>query len=167
MSTRAPTEIFTSRLSRRMWGQVLFFLKHWPERKGGFHFKFQDKNPMQPFSGKFANFRTMRDGETARNFDYDYNSIMHYGPYFFRWIFYPEKKHLKIAFFFPARTSAIEWQRLFPRRQELTLDKGNLRKINHSKKTKTQKKHKNTKTQKYKNTEFFSGRCWAKQIAWK
>ena len=52
--------------------------------RGGFHFKFQDKNPMQPFSGKFANFRTMRDGETARNFDYDYNSIMHYGPYFFR-----------------------------------------------------------------------------------
>ena len=35
-------------------------------------------------SGKFANFRTMTDGETARNFDYDYNSIMHYGPYFFR-----------------------------------------------------------------------------------
>ena len=34
--------------------------------------------------GKFANFRTMRDGETSRNFDYDYNSIMHYGPYFFR-----------------------------------------------------------------------------------
>jgi len=33
--------------------------------------------------GKFANFRTMTDGETARNFDYDYNSIMHYGPYFF------------------------------------------------------------------------------------
>jgi len=33
--------------------------------------------------GKFANFRTMRDGETSRNFDYDYNSIMHYGPYFF------------------------------------------------------------------------------------
>ena len=64
---------------------------------------------------------------------------------------------LKIAFFFPARTSAIEWQRLFPRRLELTLDKGNLRKINHSKKTKTQKKtqkYKNTKkTQKYKNTE--------------
>ena len=26
----------------------------------------------------------MTDGETARNFDYDYNSIMHYGPYFFR-----------------------------------------------------------------------------------
>ena len=119
--------------------------------RGGFHFKFQDKNPMQPFSGKFANFRTMRDGETARNFDYDYNSIMHYGPYFFRLIFYPEKKHLKIAFFFPARTSAIEWQRLFPRRQELTLDKGNLKRINYSKKTKTQK---NTKRQKkYKNTK--------------
>merc|ERR1712223_666511 len=33
--------------------------------------------------GKFANFRTMRDGETSRNFDYDYSSIMHYGPYFF------------------------------------------------------------------------------------
>ena len=37
-----------------------------------------------PRAGKFANFRTMRDGETSRNFDYDYNSIMHYGPYFFR-----------------------------------------------------------------------------------
>ena len=35
-------------------------------------------------AGKFANFRTMTDRETARNFDYDYNSIMHYGPYFFR-----------------------------------------------------------------------------------
>ena len=35
-------------------------------------------------SGKLANFRTMKDGETERNFDYDYSSIMHYGPYFFR-----------------------------------------------------------------------------------
>jgi len=33
--------------------------------------------------GKLANFRTMKDGETERNFDYDYSSIMHYGPYFF------------------------------------------------------------------------------------
>ena len=42
------------------------------------------KHNSQILSGKFANFRTMTDGETARNFDYDYNSIMHYGPYFFR-----------------------------------------------------------------------------------
>ena len=42
------------------------------------------KNNLRFLSGKFANFRTMTDGETARNFDYDYNSIMHYGPYFFR-----------------------------------------------------------------------------------
>jgi len=33
--------------------------------------------------GKFANFFTKSDDETARNFDYDYKSIMHYGPYFF------------------------------------------------------------------------------------
>jgi hypothetical protein len=36
------------------------------------------------FTGKIANFRTMTDSETSRNFDYDYSSIMHYGPYFFR-----------------------------------------------------------------------------------
>ena len=34
--------------------------------------------------GKYANFFTKSDDETSRNFDYDYKSIMHYGPYFFR-----------------------------------------------------------------------------------
>lgn len=33
--------------------------------------------------GKFGNFFTKSDDETSRNFGYDYNSIMHYGPYFF------------------------------------------------------------------------------------
>ena len=34
--------------------------------------------------GKLTNFQTMKDMETSRNFNYDYSSIMHYGPYFFR-----------------------------------------------------------------------------------
>ena len=34
--------------------------------------------------GKQKNFHTKGDDKTTRNFDYDYNSIMHYGPYYFR-----------------------------------------------------------------------------------
>ncbi|XP_023344980.1 zinc metalloproteinase dpy-31 [Eurytemora carolleeae] len=33
--------------------------------------------------GKLANFVTKTDDDTTRNFEYDYESIMHYGPYFF------------------------------------------------------------------------------------
>lgn len=33
--------------------------------------------------GKQKNFNTKGDDKTTRNFDYDYNSIMHYGPYYF------------------------------------------------------------------------------------
>ena len=35
-------------------------------------------------SGKLSNFVTKTDDDTTRNFEYDYESIMHYGPYFFR-----------------------------------------------------------------------------------
>ena len=34
--------------------------------------------------GKQKNFHTKGDDTTTRNFDYDYDSIMHYGPYYFR-----------------------------------------------------------------------------------
>ena len=34
--------------------------------------------------GKLSNFVTKTDDDTTRNFEYDYESIMHYGPYFFR-----------------------------------------------------------------------------------
>ncbi len=34
--------------------------------------------------GKLSNFETKSDDDTTRNFEYDFESIMHYGPYFFR-----------------------------------------------------------------------------------
>ena len=35
--------------------------------------------------GKQKNFHTKGDDTTTRNFEYDYDSIMHYGPYYFRY----------------------------------------------------------------------------------
>ena len=45
------------------------------------YIKIVDKNVRK---GKQKNFHTKGDDTTTRNFDYDYDSIMHYGPYYFR-----------------------------------------------------------------------------------
>ena len=38
----------------------------------------------QIVAGKLKNFSKKSFDTTTADFDYDYNSIMHYGPYFFR-----------------------------------------------------------------------------------
>lgn len=44
------------------------------------YIKIIDKNVRR---GKHGNFNFQNDDESSRNFNYDYNSIMHYGPYYF------------------------------------------------------------------------------------
>lgn len=56
--------------------------------------------------GKYANFFTKSDDETSRNFDYDYKSIMHYGPYFFS-----KNKRGKKATIIPKKPGAAIGQR--------------------------------------------------------
>lgn len=56
--------------------------------------------------GKLVNFATKSDDETSRNFDYDYNSIMHYGPYFFS-----KNKRQKVATIVPLKEGAVIGQR--------------------------------------------------------
>ena len=41
-------------------------------------------------SGRIVNFQKKTFDTTVTKFDYDYDSIMHYGPYSFRYIFSTE-----------------------------------------------------------------------------
>ena len=45
------------------------------------YIKIIDKNVRK---GKHGNFNFQNDDDSTRNFNYDYNSIMHYGPFYFR-----------------------------------------------------------------------------------
>ena len=57
-----------------------------------FRFRFEIQNKTKKsyflfltFSGKLKNFEKKTFDTTSADFDYDYNSIMHYGPLFFRY----------------------------------------------------------------------------------
>jgi len=56
--------------------------------------------------GKQGNFKILNDEESSRNFNYDFNSIMHYGPFYFS-----KSKKTRKATIFPLKEDVFIGQR--------------------------------------------------------